>query len=242
MGLLIWYAALAITANQADPDKLMISLGNAGLTLAFGGVLGGLVKKLFDLWDERKTAHSAEQDFYRSMLDDLKSVYYDVEKARLLIEAHKSAKTYRDQMLILPDATIRLHGIRRALKPGFPKLRDELKPPINACIRFIRALTLEYRDNYLEISQLQSLDEVINKRRREAYSQSGLMTETIDFSDKAWRRIEQLEALQVLRLDYPDVDGKDRYDEYKAAFVDHIDEASRILRARLDGAEDAQKR
>ena len=228
IGILAWGGAYSYTADAAVRNDLVKVVGAAGATLAFGGVVGGLLTQVFKWWDERRKDQAAEQAFYRAMLDDLKAVYDLVERSRLLIEAHKSAKTYGEQMRTLPDADIKLHNIRRALRPGFPELQQDIEAPLRECSSFIQTLTGEFRREYKRISNLQAADEARNKEQRENYAKGVIPRDKLELADEAWRAISALEALKVLR-------EEDRSDEYYVGFLWHIDVASLHLRRRLDG-------
>ena len=88
---------------------------------------GGWVELLFDdLAEDRKRAEAgAEQmrvqrtsraQYIQNVLDDLKAVHDRVEQARLLIQAYRSAATFRDEMRGLVDARVRLLNVERALR------------------------------------------------------------------------------------------------------------------------------
>lgn len=227
-GLGVWVGVFAVTRDDPAPHRLLSALATAGLTLAFGGVAGGLLTQAFRAWDERRTSLAAEQAFYRAILDDLKGVHDRVERARLLIEAHKSAKTYGEQMRILPEADIVLHNIRRALRPGFDDLEREIAGPVNACSAFLKSLTDEFRSAYKGISDAQSRDEAINAHQRAKLAKGEIGRADVVVADEAWQLIEKLPALDVLR-------DEARHDEYYVAFRWQIDLASFYLRNRLDG-------
>ncbi|TNF18726.1 MAG: hypothetical protein EP318_17285 [Rhodobacteraceae bacterium] len=238
VGVLAWLAAYFAGQNEDLRLDLLSGLGGSGLTLAVGGVAGGLLTLLFKSHDARRQAREAEEDqrraehaarqaFYRAILDDLKSVYDRVERAKLLIEAHKSARTYGEQMRILPEANITLHNISRALRPGYDDLERDLHAPIMACRRFLKMLSAEFRESYKQISDEQAKDEAINRHNRDKIARGG-DRDTMQTANAAWMKIADLPGLRVLRDDQ-------RFDEYYVAFLWHIDLASFHLRKRLDG-------
>ena len=228
VGMVVWGAAYWASFGDEAPHKLLIAFGTAGLTLAFGGVAGGLVAQIFKGWDARRTAQAAEQAFYRAILDDIKTVYDRVERAKLLIEAHQSAKTYGEQMRILPEADITLHNIRRALRPAYTELLDDIADPLYACSTFIKGLTGEFRNHYKDISDAQSRDEAINDHQRKQLAEGKITLEKVVFAREGWDKIAELEALKVLRVDA-------RFEEYYVGFRWHIDLISFHLRKRLYG-------
>ena len=165
--------------------------------------------------------------FYKNVLDDLKTVYDKVERARLLIEAHRTAKTYGEQMRELIGGVVTLHNIKRALNPGFPKLEKKIRPCIDAMNLFIKKLLNEYRDNYKRISVLQGIDEAKKsslKAKKAASDNSEVLPQEIP--SQAWKEIKKLEKLSILRDD-------NRFEEYESHFLNYLDEASEILRRRI---------
>ncbi|MEP6068121.1 MAG: hypothetical protein ABJ246_19965 [Paracoccaceae bacterium] len=237
LGLAIWYGAMRYIESSPPQDHgLVEKLGVAGLALAFGGVLGGvlagLVKLLFERWDDQKKQKEANQAFYRNILDDLKSVYDTVERSRLLVAAHRSAKTYGEQMRSLPDAVVTIHNIKRALKPGFSDLDQQLEAPLNCCSGFLKGLIFEFRDNYVEVSFEQSKYEAQKKAQLEKQAKAPDTPIKITSQSPAWNVISKLPELSVLCSD-------DRFEEYDVRFVCHIDAASHSLRNLLDDGTDS---
>jgi hypothetical protein len=226
LGLALWGAMLWLTYGDDNPNDLLIHLGETGATLAFVTVLGGLVRAAFMQRDKTRQKQDAKHAFYRSLLADLKSVYDRVESCRLLVEAHQSAKTYGEQVRALVGGVVTLHNIKRALDPGFPKLKEELAEPIDNMTGFIKELLKEFRDQYREISRLQEADEAWNKYSRENLPKEEKAPEEYKPLSRAWAAIQKLPKLTVLRDD-------SKFDGYKTKFLDHLDHASRILRTRL---------
>jgi hypothetical protein len=226
LGLALWGAMLWLTYGDDKPDALLIHLGETGATLAVLTVLGGLVRAAFMQRDKTRQKQDARHAFYRSLLADLKSVYDRVESCRLLVEAHRSAKTYGEQVRALVDGVVTLHNMKRALDPEFPKLKEELAKPINEMTTFIKELLKEFRDEYRKISQLQEADEAWNKYSREILPKENKAPEEYKPLSRAWAAMQKLPKLAVLRDD-------DKFNEYETKFLRYLDDASRTLRSRL---------
>lgn len=240
VGLALWAAVYWHTNGGEDGPQLLVAVGSAGLALAFGGVLGGIVKKLFDAWDDRKTAIEAQNAYYTQLLEDFKTVYNTVERGRFLITAHKSAKTYGERMRTLPDAVILLHNVKRATQQGFPDLYEGLEGPIFFCTRFLKGLIEEYRDHYLDVSRLQSQDEADNKLTRERIAKRQPDDDARDLSHSAWDRLLELPRLGMLidATDRPaEGTGNAAFESYEQAFVQYIDLASYCLMLRMPGSD-----
>ncbi len=207
---LVWYFAID---NKTALHALTVNIGTAGLTIAVGGVLGGFVKGLFDKIEAERETQKARTEkarakraddiaFMRNVLNDFKRVYDIVEHARLLIDAHKSAKTYGEQIRSLPDAIIILHNIRRALdhKTGAPL--PEVLDPIAAMIAFLKGLTSEFQLRYIDVSRLQSQDEANNRYLREQAAR-GDQKAPKGVTQMAWDEIKGFTCLKALRHDCP---------------------------------------
>jgi len=227
IGIALWGWMLKLTWGQSSPNELLLDMGKTGASLSLITVIGGLVQWILK---DRELSNQKKEEkitFYRNVLNDLKVVYDKVERARLLIEAHRTAKTYGEQMRELIGGVVNLHNIKRALNPEFPKLAEELRPSINAMNSFIKDLLNEYRDNYKHISVLQQIDEQQKKRLIEEQGDkedSELSQEEIP--SRAWEEIRDLPYLKALRDD-------EMYEEYERLFLNYLDHASGVLRARI---------
>jgi hypothetical protein len=92
-------SVLAIVIAPILPDvELRKAVYTGALTLFFGGLLGGMVKVLLDELASVKRTREDAATFVANVLADLKSVYDRVARAKILIPAHQSVKTYGDEM------------------------------------------------------------------------------------------------------------------------------------------------
>ena len=262
-GALVWLACLASAYYFAiDKDSavygLWLNLGSASLTIAVGGVIGGYVKRVFDrieharedrqkLRAKTEALRAEDVAFFKNTLASFKQVYDIVEHVRLLLDAHKSAKTYGEMVRSLPDAIIILHNVKRALHHETGAPLPEIVEPIGNMIRFLKALTSEFQLNYLRISRLQSQDEANNRISRE---KAAATTRDLpdDLTAMAWDEIRKLSCIMVLRHDCPaiheDLKGKE-LDALRAEaqawpereYAEHelkLSEAHRLLRRKYE--------
>jgi hypothetical protein len=234
VGLSIWGAMLILTWNDNKPNSLLIELGKTGASLSLITAIGGLVQWILKNRDAAREKEKETLNFYRNVLSDLKSVYDKVEKARLLIQAHRTANTYGEQMRDLIEGVVILHNIKRALNPEFPELQEKLNPCINPMNHFIKDLLNEYRDNYKKISILQEVDEakkrsLIEQRIKDSNSE----IKDDDIPSSAWKQIENLNKLSAIR--------DEKFREYESNFLMYLDEASAILRAKIPVEERSNK-
>ncbi|TDE14419.1 hypothetical protein [Dyadobacter psychrotolerans] len=227
-GFGVWLAIIIFTWGNGQPNQeLLIDLGKSALSFMFATLIAGVVQGIIKDRDDKKQKQKEELTFYQNVLSDFKRVYDKVEKARLLIEAHRTAKTYNEQMQELIGGVVILHNIKRALNLKFPKLGEQLRPSIAAMNNFTKELLAEYRDNYKFISVLQEIDEE-GKKALIASQASGLnpQIKREDIPQSAWNKIEVLEKLHILRDDAS-------FKDYEAKFLVHLNEASAVLRTRI---------
>ncbi len=225
-GFAIWTLMLILTWNQDKPNGLLIDMGKTGASLALVTVIGGIVQLILKERDAAKQKEAERLTFYRNVLSDFKNVYDKIEKARLLIQAHRTAKTYGEQMRELIDGVVILHNIKRALNPEFPDLLDYLEPRINKMSAFIKNLLAEYQENYKRISVLQSIDE-----EKLALLKLGIANKTIpevrdeEIPGSAWKEMEKLSKLSAIR--------EENFSKYRSDFLVHLDEASTFIRSQI---------
>jgi hypothetical protein len=192
-------------------------------TLLFGGLLGGLVKLLLEDVDRHRAARADEAQFLRNVLADLKSVYDQTERARVLIAAHRSAATYRDEMKNVIDARVKLRNVGRALHD------DDDLAVVRACVKamdgYLTWLLGDYEDRFKEISRQQRVYESQMAAALGAIEKEPAREPDLP-ENKPWRSLSELESIEDL-LDRGD--GT----RYEREFVSQLDEASRILRRHL---------
>jgi hypothetical protein len=213
------------------------TLQSAAITLVYVALGGGLVKILLDdfqrgreeraeqarLLEARLAEKRAEQvRFTSAVLADLKAVYDRVERARIVLGAHRSAKTYGDEMRDLIDARVQLLNVERALKAGTSGISAEREEGVRSAVdsmeQYLARLTDEFHLEYKEISDEQRVHEARIKKLLDSVDDSTRLPE-----NKPWDAIRRLDGLS----DFIDGPG------YRASFVDPLDNASRLLREEL---------
>jgi hypothetical protein len=206
-------AALGYGAAAVATGKLEEVLLTATTALVFGAFFGGLVKLWLDDFQLVREARGEQLRFVTAVLTDLKSVYDRVERSRILIEAHRSALTYGNEMRDLIDAEVQLRNVIRALDQGTSGLLaghlEDARRAVRSMERYLESLTSEFRDSYKQIADKPP--------------------------GETWADIEQLPNLREFR-EYTDDGHTDaqRYAEgYGLRFVGALDLASWILRAEL---------
>jgi cell division septum initiation protein DivIVA len=209
-------AALVIASQQAG--KLRESLQSAAIGLVFVALIGGVVKMLLDDYQRAREKRVEEARFVTAMLADLKSVYDRVERARIVISAHRSARTYGAEMRDLIGACVQLRNVDRALLGSEVKRQKEISAAVSAMEQYLTGLTNEFSSEYKEISDLQVVHEARVKKDLEEVSVSTKLPD-----NRPWAKIQQLDRLSDFLTS----------GDFAKQFVGSLDDASRWLREEL---------
>jgi hypothetical protein len=210
-----------LVASQLS-GKARETLQSAAIGLVFVALIGGLVKILLDDLQRKRDKRAEQARFVTAMLADLKSVYDRVERARILILAHQSAKTYGNEMRDLIDARVQLRNVGRALEAGtsgIEKGREQrICTAVDTMEDYLATLTDEFHSRYKDISNAQRVYEARVEQLLKSADGSTELPE-----NEPWRTILTLERLS----DFID------HGDYGPRFVVALDDASRDLRTEL---------
>lgn len=239
--------------SKEKPIKWQEELAKALMGLAMTAIIGGFIKFLFDLYNEKEEQikknkeakdekKRSQKQFSDDLLNHLRKAFDAVDGARLLIEAHKSAKTYGEKMKenIIP-VIVSLYDIKRSLVDSVDMIdADKLKSlriNIHYMIAYLQALADEYKENYPAISNWQFYEEEWKKKTREYFINqmvketslnSGNTMDTIKEKIPgspgwAWGKINQLPVMgKFLQDDYTSA--------YRKMFVDFYEWSKKILK------------
>jgi hypothetical protein len=210
---------IAVLIASQLTGKPRETLESAAIALVFVALIGGLVKIFLDDFQRAREKRTEQARFVAAMLADLKSVYDRVERARIVISAHKSAKTYGDEMRDLIDARVQLRNVERALEAGTSGISHEreegIRSSVQAMEQYLATLTDEFESQYKEISDEQRVHEARVTKLLKAVDDSTELP-----GNRPWEEIQRLDHLS----DFIAGGG------YQQRFLDHLDEASRQLR------------
>lgn len=219
IGLLFAFHADA----KSELHKQLIS---ASLALLFGACFGGIVKMLLDQAVAEKRRRDDAAAFVANVLADLKKVYDHVERARLLIPAHRSAKTYGDEMR--EDVTlgvVQLRNVIRALQgrvAGVPVgLQDRVRPQVEAMKDYLIELTDEFRAECKPLADLQLFYEERASSLAEAFGKDRSDAVPVQMPGFVWTAMQRLPRLSEFTQG-----GQ----EHLTRFIQPLDAASAELR------------
>lgn len=216
-----------LIAFQADANsELHKQLMSASLALLFGACFGGIVKMLLDQAVAEKRRRDDAAAFVANVLADLKKVYDHVERARLLIPAHQSAKTYGDEMR--EDVTagvVQLRNVIRALQgrvAGVPVgLQECVRPQVETMKDYLIELTDEFRAEYKPLADLQRFHEQKADKLAKAFAEGSSDMPHEQMPVFVWTAVERLPRLAEFMQGGPG---------YETRFIGPLDNASKELR------------
>jgi hypothetical protein len=216
-----------LIAFQADAkSELHKQLMSASLALLFGACFGGIVKMLLDQFVAEKRRRDDAAAFVANVLADLKKVYDHIERARLLIPAHQSAKTYGDEMR--EDVTagvVQLRNVIRALQgrvAGVPVgLQESVRPQVEMMKDYLIELTNEFRAEYKPLADLQRFHEQKADKLAKAFAEGNSDMPPEKMPAFVWTAVERLPRLAEFMQGGPGYDAK---------FIGPLDAASEALR------------
>ena len=231
VGVGIW---ISFATRTSHPELSKVFAGGAA-TLLFGALLGGVVSLLIADFDRRRLQRAAQLDFISNVLSDLKDVHDRVDRGRTLIRAHRSAKTYGDEMRNFIEARVKLLNVKRALT------FDERGASIGtvdtkvACMeKYLRTLIGEFEQEYKNISRLQSLYEARMKKAIEQANSAKSEDPELP-KNEPWGAIAALPFVTdfVAPLDGSGASSSSVDTNYRREFLAPLDEASSELRLAL---------
>ncbi len=213
---------VAVVVASQLTGKPRETLQSAAITLVFAALIGGLVKILLDDFQRKREKRAEQARFVSAVLADLKSVYDRVERARVVIDAHKSAKTYGDEMHDLIDARVQLRNVGRALEARTsgitPERADDVCSAVRAMEQYLETLTDEFRAEYAAVSNAQMIHQARLAKLLESPHESTHLPR-----NEPWEKIERLERLSDFLAGT----------RYHKELVGPLDHATELLRQEL---------
>jgi hypothetical protein len=214
-----------LVASLVGDVELRKAIYAGAATLLFGGLLGGVLKVLLDEVVAAKRRREDAAEFVANVLADLKGVYDRVARARTLIPAHKSVKTYGGEMRDMIEARVQLRNVTRALERRAEGVGDEVRRTVTDHVSqmetYLDRLTTEFRDNYKTLSDEQRGYEERAKAMLKIYADDSTGAEPPHLPGFVWDRLSSLPVLK-------DFIGEGQ--GYQSEFVAPLDNASESLR------------
>lgn len=140
---------LVLNVSKVDvPAEIGKWLLTLGIALAITGTLSVAIKQR----DERRARRSA----WETRLNTVIAANHSVVVIRLMLRAHKTARTYRDQIAVLIQVRSQLRTLQA---DGAVLMLTELRAAIKSMRRYLDAVGQEYEAGYLAVARQQLVDE-----------------------------------------------------------------------------------
>ena len=165
--------------RACDPTvqtDLLKKAGSTLLQLGLLGTLGAYAKFLLDEYSADRQRQLAEADRERELretkhtsqikaLNSLTTNYWQIKKALHIIDAHRSAKSYGEQMRQIIDYRLELQRLNNEIAAGLYALEDadSITQSLSEMDARLEAVMKEWQSQYLRLSQLQKQDEATDK-------------------------------------------------------------------------------
>jgi hypothetical protein len=240
-------AGLGFSVDDEASPGFSLELAKAMVTLGSGLILGGAVKVLLDRYQEAQKDRAEDHELRERLLADLRGVHDRTESARLMVKAHRSAKTYGEQMRDLIGCQVVLLKVKRTLdlRPGSTRDLDPEGDCLEEMAGYLRALQNEYARNYKCVADCQRYDENLTQLRFKAIAERQIISPDMPFdtdalspSQHAWDLMRDPKLFPVLD------DLSRRGERYTTRFVGPLHVlAAQLLRtdtAKLDTEFDAR--
>lgn len=221
---LLWLASIDCSSwNSLDGE-----LQKAAVTIFSGGVLGGLLKFLFDVVSIERDQRNDTVEFLRNSLNDLKSVYDHVDNSRVIMMAHDTLKVYEEEMVEINMALVKLRNVKRAFLFSANDLnecyRNRIVNHLEKIGEFLNGVVKEFSTNYSNIDK--------NNTRGDARIETDTMTTEFGYSFSTYISEDKINWKHTRML--LDIDQCNAL--YKKNFTNYIDDVSKLFRIGLNNA------
>ena len=193
--------AIGLNLDPTDPDKFGLEAAKAALTLGTGLVLGGVLKLVLDRNADRAQLQDEAAKRFDRLLADMRGIHERLETARMLIAAHRTAKTYGERIRDAIDAHVLLLKLAREPGMGVCTPRRQDADALARMLGYLRALQMEYRHKYKNVADRQRFDEVVTTQRFAAAATrwiDGPLDEVPQASREAWDWLNSATQFPVL--------------------------------------------
>lgn len=223
IGLVVLYA---VVFDEQGRKAFAPEIGKGLVQLVAVAVLGSVVKlliddhqrRLRDAGEARVRVQQLEERLQSFRLDKVRrlvGVTNVLRRVPVLIDAHRSAKTYNEQMREVVDAGLELRLIRHEIgaigedpNPAFPAWA-QIEKALRSMEAYIKWVESDFRKNSKTVSELQ----------REAERNR-------DLQPKVWERILEIPSIRDL---LEEVDLSSQKTQYATAYLLSYNEAMKLM-------------
>lgn len=185
----------AIAIRPYTDHELSEEISKVLMTLGATVIVGGLLRFLLEDFKNEMAKEEKQKELTKELVDMLRQVYDAVELSRILIESHKTAKTYGERIRIrIIPAKISLYHVKRGIydREDFISLErgQKIRLSVHFMIAYLHSLIEEYQTEYFKLSNLQAYQEEIKKQSRSEFT--SLIFEENNASEQSYDDLEQV--------------------------------------------------
>ena len=155
------FALVLVGPGSEKADDIWFEVARASTQVIVIGVLGTVLKFLLDEQQATRQRLERAETFRRDKIQRLIAVTNRLRKVPVLIEAHRSAKTWGEQMRVAIDAKQAIGFIRHEVGAGgssadapFPNA-DDISAKLRSMEAHLEVLSRDYRAFYKDLSEQQ---------------------------------------------------------------------------------------
>lgn len=153
--------------------------GKALITLFVAILISGLLTLILSDYSRSQQQQAADRERTLDWLRVLKGASNHLHGARIILDAHKSAETYSDQVRNMVQVRESLRSLQGDLEAAMPEVAQDVEEMLD----YLGELGVEYSKNYFRMSWKQRLHE---ERVKRYLAQSEPPSEPIDDADDPW--------------------------------------------------------
>jgi hypothetical protein len=173
----ILFLVIFLSSPSAVQAELRKETGKILLQLALIGILGAYAKFLLDGYaaarqqevERLERERESRETKYKTQLEALNSLttsYWEIKKAFHIIGAHRSAKSYGEQIRQIIDYRLKLQRLHNEIAAGLYGLDDQdistIRENLSEMDTRLQEVIDEWKSHYLRLSRLQKQDEATN--------------------------------------------------------------------------------
>lgn len=153
-----------LVADAVEPAMLWPEVAKALITVLAVAFIGGTIKLLLDQHVHDREQREQENVFLRDCIAEAEDIRRGIEHARMLVMAHKSAKSYHDRMHEIIALRVRADSLARRIATRWPpgEHADEValvERRAEQVVTYLGKLTCEYQHKYKPVADQQRVDE-----------------------------------------------------------------------------------
>lgn len=220
------------------PQAFAVPLASAAVTIFATGFLGGILKVILDVINVEREGRSDRFRFLQNTLDDVKAIEDRLQRTRVVILAHRSVKTYGDEMRDIIDARVKVKNIERAYRltaldfpgPFRGKIQASAKEIIDAC----NALIEEFQEKYKPLADCQRVHEaLLDQALKNTSDVKEGIAKAEERDSEIWKRLKELPTLQEFL--------PPNSQSYEERFGRHVDDLTRMLRDAMQATREGRR-